>query len=504
MIIKASLGNGFKGALQYVHKSEKELKEKERPEIVLRNNVIGSNPNFIAYQMREQANESGYSKKPVLHLSFAFAPEDNLSSAQEIEAVKASMLHLKISEEKHQYVLVKHNDTNHSHSHYHAIINKVDDENKILDTNWIKNKCVVAADKIEQEHNLHRVQGRNIKFEDTEKGYKYTPKEERIKQIPKLNEYETKVNKGITEVLTDKKTFSFDDFKKELEKKNIKVRLNVDEKTNQIKGTSFRLNEKSAVNVSGSKIGYSANVISQKLEQNKTQTQSKNPIKPIQTEQANRVQPTAEPPKQNPIKPIQTEQANRVQPTAEPPRPKPMEKPMEKNDIQFTQEYNQRIEKVVNAHNSELERGNYKPDTERIFKENGFSKENDKFVFSFDDQRKEVSAATFENNKEKALEIAIKQKITDENYNKLQAQQPEKVPFLFGKEEIIKRNLELKRKQASPKLVMQKPKLESRDFQAFSKTLEANWKAEVQKREAERQAKIQERKSQNKNRGFKR
>lgn len=481
MIIKASLGNGFKGALQYVHKSDKELKESERPEIVLRNNIVGSNPNSIAYQMREQANENGYSKKPVLHLSFAFAPEDKLTSAQEIEAVKSSMQHLKITEEKHQFVLVKHNDTSHSHSHYHAIINKVDDENKILDTNWIKNKCVVTADKIEQEHNLHRVKGRTIQFEDTEKGYKYTPKEERTKQGPKLNEYQTKIHQGITSVLADNKNVSFDDFKRELESKNIKVRLNIDEKSKEIKGTSFRLNEKAAVNVSGSKIGYSANVISQKLEQNKTQTQAINPVNKTKTEQVHKEQPTAEPLKQ-----------------------KPIEKPMQKDDIEFSKQYNQKIEKVVNAHNSEVEKGNYKPDTERIFKENGFTKENDKFVFSFDDQRKEVSAVTFENHNQQALEIAIKQKTSDEAYTKLQVQQPERVPLLFGKEEVIKRNLELKRKQASAKLVMQKPRLESRNFTIESKTLQAKALQERKQKEAEQQAKIQEKKEQNKNKGFKR
>jgi hypothetical protein len=274
MIIKASLGNGFSGALQYIHKTDKELKENERPQIIEKNNVLGSNPKFLAYQMREQANKSGYSKKPVLHLSFAFAPEDKLTPAKEIESVKASMQHLGITEEKNQYVIVKHNDS--SHSHYHAIINKVDSQNQILDTNWIKNKCVVTADRIEQEYNLYRVQGRNIVFEDTEKGYKYIPKEERTnnieshqsKGIPALNEYQTKVQQGITEVLANKSVKTFDDLKTELSNKNIKARFNIDETTNQVKGTSFRLNDKSAVNISGSKIGYSANTINQKLEEN--------------------------------------------------------------------------------------------------------------------------------------------------------------------------------------------------------------------------------------------
>mgnify|MGYP003524395565 FL=1 len=75
MIINATIGTGFKGALLYVHQIDKNLKEEERPEIIEKNNVIGSNPTSIAYQMREQSQESGRVKKPVLHLSFSFSEQ---------------------------------------------------------------------------------------------------------------------------------------------------------------------------------------------------------------------------------------------------------------------------------------------------------------------------------------------------------------------------------------------------------------------------------------------
>lgn len=90
MIIKSSLGTGFQGVLLYIQKEGKDLRENEKPQIIVKNNVWG-NPNVMARQMHNHSNKSSRLKSPVLHLSFAFAPEDKITPDKEIEAVKSAM-----------------------------------------------------------------------------------------------------------------------------------------------------------------------------------------------------------------------------------------------------------------------------------------------------------------------------------------------------------------------------------------------------------------------------
>jgi hypothetical protein len=277
MIINATMGTGFGGTLLYIYKDGKDLKENEKPIIIEKNHVVGS-PKQMARQMAEHAQNSRRLRKPVLHLSVSFAPEDKLTQEKEIECIKASMQHLGISEEKNQYVIVKHNDSNNTH--YHIVTNKLNLENKSLNTDWYKNDCVVTADKIEQEYNLTRTQGRKIIYNTEKKEREYVPKEERIKNIetkqtkvfkdkaPKICEYKTKIQSGIIEVLADKSIKTKEDFKAALKSRNIQVKLV--ENNNEIKGSD---------------VGYRWADILEKLEQNKELDQPKKvettAIKPI-------------------------------------------------------------------------------------------------------------------------------------------------------------------------------------------------------------------------------
>jgi hypothetical protein len=412
MIINATLGNGFSGALQYIHKMGKELKEDKRSEVIERNNLVGSNPKLLAYQMREQANRSGYSKKPVLHLSFNFATADNLTRQKEVECVIASMKHLGISEENHQYVIVKHNDSNHSH--YHAIINKVSNKNKIIDTNWIKNKCVVTADKIEQDFKLSRTANRTIVFAENEQGYKYVPKEERTKSITvkqtkdfrdkevKLCEYKTIIRDGIVEVLADQSVQTVEQLKNKLAIKSINTRFTLDENTNKIKGTAFNFENKLAVK--GSEVGYSANIILEKLEQNKELTNAQ-----IETKKVERV---AEPKKeivQKPKKKTPTEMRferilNNVNLQS-------------KNETEIKEEQENQIladnkqihlqaralalESIRNEHNFEFRKGNLTPNTQNIYIKYGFinDEKTNNYIYKHSGLKSTVSSQIYEDHK---------------------------------------------------------------------------------------------------------
>jgi hypothetical protein len=58
----------------------------------------------------------------------SFALEDKLTQDKEIECIKASMQNLGISEEKHQHVIAKHNDSNNPY--YQIVMNKLNLDNE--------------------------------------------------------------------------------------------------------------------------------------------------------------------------------------------------------------------------------------------------------------------------------------------------------------------------------------------------------------------------------------
>jgi hypothetical protein len=373
MIINATMGTGFSGTLLYVYKDGKNLKENEKPQVIEKNNVVGS-PEQMARQMSEHAQNSRRLQKPVLHLSVSFSPEDKLTQEKEIECIKASMQNLGISEEKNQYVIVKHNDTNNTH--YHIVTNKLNLDNESLKTNWYKNDCVVTADKIEQQYNLTRTQGRTIIYNAETKSREYVQREERNKNLkpkqskvfrdkePKLCDYKTKIQSGINEVLNDKSVKTKEDFQAALKSRNIQAK--VIEKNNEIKGSSFRYDNK--LSVKGSDVGYRWADISQKLEQNKELVQPKKvvPIQELKNTESG-------------IKTVQ-EKTNLTKTEIEYKTPQIQDKPKtkltmeEEREIDHVKNYNNSITNVIDKHEEEFRRGNANPDTDKIFRDNGFEK----------------------------------------------------------------------------------------------------------------------------------
>ena len=69
------------------------------------------------------------------------------------------------------------------------------------------------------------------------------------------------------EVLADKSVKTSEELISELAKKKVQAKVNIDENTNKIKGISYRYNKEHSVK--GGDVGYNANVVSQKLEENK-------------------------------------------------------------------------------------------------------------------------------------------------------------------------------------------------------------------------------------------
>jgi hypothetical protein len=282
MIGNVTMGNYFGGALAYIYKIGVNLPDYKKPVQIETNNVVG-NIKQMAWQMAEHAYNSRRLLQPVLHISVSFAPEDNLTQAKEVEAVKAFIKYFGISEEKHQYVIVKHFDS--KNSHYHVIANKLNLDNKSLNVDWYKNDAVAIADRVEQELNLFRVHGRTRIFDRLKGEYRNAPKAEREKivesrQTKEFKDKSLNLSKYITTVrntvdIVSGYATSLDELKTELGKVNIQATFRIDPVNGSLIGTAFRLADK--IRFKGSEIGFSAKFISQRLAENKKIAESNDP-----------------------------------------------------------------------------------------------------------------------------------------------------------------------------------------------------------------------------------
>lgn len=434
MIATATTGTGFKGVISYVQKEhEKYLEKNELPEILEKNNIYGDTKKMSS-QMRFISKGNSRVSRPVLHVAISFHKEEKLSKEQTERALNSVLKEIGVNKENNQYFLVKHNDA--KHEHYHVVINKVGFDAKTIDTSYIKNKLQVICDKIEQEQGLRRTDGRTILYDPSnKKGYRFLTKEEKsiiLEKKVKSNIREKKINVAeeknhvktkILEALNDKNIDTADKFKTALEKESIQTKFM--ENKNGISGVSFRYQNQA---YKGTDLGYKWSKISKELQENKTQLMNNHSTFTLK----------------------------------------------EQKEIMYTKEYNKAIENVVNQHKEEYKKENLAPDTDRIFKENGFKKEDDKYIFEKYGHRQEVDKKAFDLTTKQVQEKHSKFEKDVEKYNTLMNTQPKKEPLLFGKEKVVEENLKLhreKKEAVKPEFKIDNNVLDSRTYQISSKSI---------------------------------
>jgi hypothetical protein len=116
------------------------------------------------------ASVSDRIKKPVMHLSLSPHPDDKLSDKKKInfciELLEA------IGMDKCQRVIVEHNDTTTPDSkprpHLHLVVNRIPmDEDKAVNSSWIKVKLQKALDDLRCTYNLTPIRNREEILEKT-------------------------------------------------------------------------------------------------------------------------------------------------------------------------------------------------------------------------------------------------------------------------------------------------------------------------------------------------
>lgn len=178
MIINATTGTGFLGAISYIHKEhEKDFTEEQEPKILEENMVFGT-VSEQAYLMRSIAMRNSRSSRPVLHLSVSFHQEEKISEKMRDVIFDKILEELGATRDNNQFIIAQHFDA--AHEHYHILLNKVGFDRNNINTSYIINKCQVIADKIELEVGLRRTLGRTVVYDPTSsKGFRYTTAEER-------------------------------------------------------------------------------------------------------------------------------------------------------------------------------------------------------------------------------------------------------------------------------------------------------------------------------------
>lgn len=255
MIAKIVQGRGFKGVVNYVlDKNKAELLAADRLRLSTKDSVVRS---FITQSSLNPIS------KPVAHISLDFSAQDKekLTNSKMIEIAKEYMT--KMGYGNTQYLIARHNDTDHPH--LHLILNRVDSDGKRISDQNERIRNTQVCKELTLKHGLYFASGKeNVKrhrLREPDKA-KYEIYDVLKSVVPKANNWQE-----LTAILT---------------KEGIAVEFKTKGTTSQIEGVKFT---KNGYSFSGSKIDkqFSYSKIDFALQQNsRVEQQSDARVTPIQ------------------------------------------------------------------------------------------------------------------------------------------------------------------------------------------------------------------------------
>ncbi len=167
MIAKTVKGRGFRGALEYDAKEDS---------VQLDTNLAGTTPRQMAKEFGAVRRLRPGISKPVVHVSLALPPGEHLDADQWREAARKWLKEM--GHEDCQFVVTRHNDTDHEH--IHIITSRVTMSGEVVsDSNdYKRSENIMRA--LEQEYELTQVE----------------PSTEATKKAPKKGEIEEAIRTG--------------------------------------------------------------------------------------------------------------------------------------------------------------------------------------------------------------------------------------------------------------------------------------------------------------------
>lgn len=339
-----------------------------------RNNVCGVTSKEIVeeFKMIQDLNQRATNKTFSLVLSPDSKEGKNLSDAELKSMTLEYMTKLGIDPEKQQYVAFVH--TEKEHKHIHIIANRVEPSGKLISDHHIGKRGQWIAHDIAKEKGL--ISAKEKMFENIKN----------IEQnIGELKVLKNEIFKKHQEVMRDKPR-TFDNYIKQMNSKGLEAKPTINSK-GEIQG--FRiLDVKTNQDFKASEINSSmsaGNLVKQGLKndlenqlnstlqitERKQITQEKNVDAAATIQELKNTEPG---PKtvQEKIDLTRNEADQKTQQIQEKPKTKLIME--EEREIEHVKNYNNSITAVITKHEEEFGRGNAHPNTDKIFKDNGFEK----------------------------------------------------------------------------------------------------------------------------------
>lgn len=249
MMAKIVQGRGFKGVVNYVlDKNKAELLAADGLRLNGRDSIVQS---FITQSSLNPI------AKPVAHISLDFSAQDKekLTNRKMVEIAHEYMA--KMGYSNTQFLIVRHNDTDHPH--LHLILNRVDADGKRISDQNERIRSTQVCKELTTKHGLYFAKGKeNVKrhrLREPDKA-KYEIYDALKSALPKANSWQE-----LASILT---------------KEGITVEFKTKGETSQIEGVKFK---KGAYSFSGSKIDhqFSYSKIDFALRQNSREEQQQSP-----------------------------------------------------------------------------------------------------------------------------------------------------------------------------------------------------------------------------------
>jgi hypothetical protein len=254
MIGKISIGKSFVGIANYV------LQEGKEAEIIDSHLLKEQTPNEIAKEFLNVAKIKPSISNNVVHTSISFAKNDDVNDQLMRQVARDYLKEMGLTN-KHQLLVVKHQDTDHKH--FHIIANRIGIDGNVMDDKFCKNKTMRICQKLEVSYNLTiaKEQGANQKSD---------------KRIL-VSDVKLNIRREINDYFRDKEV-SFDGLSKHLQSRAISVKKNESKSTGRVSGISFSC---VGIHVKASALGkdYSYNKVLNRISSHNEQIQQQKEVK---------------------------------------------------------------------------------------------------------------------------------------------------------------------------------------------------------------------------------
>lgn len=146
MIGKALIGNSFKACVKYC------LNPTKKPVILEQSGVYGNDVMQLTNQFNTIAKQKETVTKKVWHGAISFAHTDKVSDDLMVSVAKDYLSGLGLT--NNQYMIVKHQDT--EHEHLHLVINRITYDGKVTKDFQCGYKTMKLMQQLEKKYNLAR------------------------------------------------------------------------------------------------------------------------------------------------------------------------------------------------------------------------------------------------------------------------------------------------------------------------------------------------------------